>query len=140
MATIKHSDLTKNELHDNKPVKLTNGDSSVVGNVVYISAANTISKANATDNTKIATGVVEEIDDTYVWVRSFGKIANVITIGAANIVAGDLLFLSTTDGKVTKTPPASSGNVVQVIGRALTAEASSKVDILLAINFNPMEV
>lgn len=140
MATIQHNTLSKSELHENKPVQLTDGDTLAVGEVVYISAANTASKANATDNTKPGVAVVGEIDGSNAWVISFGKAANVVTVGAANISPGDPLFLSTTSGKVTKTPPTGAGNIVQFIGRALTAENTSKVDALLCIDFNPMEV
>jgi len=123
-------------------IKLTDGSSGALeaGMPVYISAASTVSLADATDGTKPAAAFCRTTDGTTARIRQYGIAQAVITVGEADIVPGDLVFLSTTPGKVTKTPPAASGNVIQVLGRAVTAEAAGKVDILLAINFNPVEV
>lgn len=110
------------------------------GMVVCISAANTVNLANATDDTKSGVAICRTTDGVTVKIKQFGVAKDIITIGAGDIAPGDLVFLSTTLGKVTKTPPSESGNIVQVIGRAITEENSAKVDVLLQIDFNPLEV
>ena len=107
---------------------------------VYISAANTMSLADATDGTKPAVAFCRTTDGTTAKIRQYGIAEDVITVGSADISAGDRIYLSTTAGKVTKTPPSADGNVIQFLGWALTDEASGKIDLLLNINPNFVEV
>lgn len=123
-------------------IKFTDGAPGVLaaGMVTYISGNNTVSPANATDNTKPGIAICRTTDGVIAKIKQFGVAIDVLTIGAGDIVAGSLLFLSTTAGKVTKTPPSGSGNIIQVIGRATKAEIAGKVDALLQIDYNPLEV
>lgn len=106
------------------------------GDIVYVSGANTFGLADATGNTKPAIGVVSDLSSEIV---KFNGRVTVNTVGAADIVAGDVVFLSTTAGKVTKTPPESGSHIVQGIGRAIEAESGSQVDIILSIELIPVE-
>ena len=110
------------------------------GMPAYISAENTLAPADATDATKPAVAICRTTDGTTATIRQFGVATDVLTIGSADISAGDRIYLSTTAGKVTKTPPSAEGNVIQFLGWALTDEASGKIDLLLNINPNPVEV
>ena len=123
-------------------IKFTDGEPGVLtaGMVVYISGNNTVSRADATSNTKPGIAICRTTDGVTVKIKQFGVAIDVLTIGAGDIVAGDRVFLSTTLGKVVKTPPQVSGNIVQLIGRASKGEVAGKVDVLLAIDFNPLEV
>jgi hypothetical protein len=123
-------------------IKLTDGSSGALeaGMPVYISAANTLSLADATDTTKPAVAICRTTDGTTATIRQFGVATDVLTVGSVDISAGDRIYLSTTAGKVTKTPPSAEGNVIQFLGWALTDEASGKIDLLLNINPNPVEV
>jgi len=110
------------------------------GMPVYISAENTLSPADATGGTKPTVAICRTTDGTTATIRQSGVAKDVLTVGSADISAGDRVYLSTTAGKVTKTPPSGSGNVIQFLGWALTDEASGKIDLLLNINPNPVEV
>lgn len=110
------------------------------GMPVYISAENTLAPADATDGTKPAVAICRTTDGTTATIRQNGVAKDVLTVGSADISAGDRIYLSTTAGKVTKTPPSADGNVIQFLGWALTDEASGKIDLLLNINPNFVEV
>lgn len=108
-----------------------------VGDVVYIVTDNTYAPAHAVNNRAIAIGVYDDTDT----IKTYGFVSNVHTVGDGDIVAGDLLYLSTTAGCVTKTAPDDPGNIVQIIGRAVTEEISGDlVNIVLNININPSTV
>lgn len=121
---------------------LTDGSPGTLaaGMPVYISAENTLAPADATGATKPTVAICRTTDGTTATIRQFGVARDVLTIGSADISAGDRIYLSTTAGKVTKTPPSADGNVIQFLGWALTDEASGKIDLLLNINPNPVEV
>lgn len=82
-----------------------------------------VRQANATDNTKPADGFVQAAVTS-------GNPATVIPVptNVASVAGGGALtpaaklYLSTTDGQVTETPPSTSGNVVQQLGIAITAD------------------
>lgn len=88
-----------------------------VGEAVYLSAADTVDKADATDNTKIAIGVVtSKPTTTSAVVALFGE-APVFS----GLTPGATYYLATTPGAVTAVPPSASGNVVQPVGFARNA-------------------
>lgn len=118
-------------------IKFTDGSGGTLtaGMVVYLSAVDTVHLANATDATKPAMAVCRTTDGTTAKVKMMGIAKGVVTVGAADIVAGNLIYLSTIAGKVTKTAPTGAGNIRQIIGRAITAESAGKVDIMLAIDY-----
>lgn len=53
------------------------------------------------------------------------------TVGAANIVAGDGIFLSATAGVVTHTMPSSANQIVQLVGTAIAAEGAQTLGMVL---------
>ena len=57
-----------------------------------------------------------------------GLIQNANTVGSANIVPGDVLYLSQTPGKVSRTaPPLGGGRIQQRVGIAIAYETSGNV-------------
>lgn len=107
------------------------------GDVVYVSNDNTFNLANASDSTKPAIAIVVSVTDELL--KNYGIVRNVNTVGNGDIVTGDLVYLSLTDGKVTKTAPESGGRILQYIGRAITDEISgNKVDLFVSINYDYM--
>ncbi len=76
-------------------------------------------KADATDATKPAHGYVKAAVTS-------GSNATVYTDGylpGTGLTVGSKYFLSTTPGEVTTTPPASTGNILQKIGVAVSTTA-----------------
>ena len=89
------------------------------GEAVYISAANTVNKANATADNDAAhfLGVAEAI----IGAASTGLItsegiAPIQFIGGLTVAAGEEIYLSATAGHVTNVAPGTSGNVELSIG------------------------
>jgi hypothetical protein len=88
-----------------------------VGDVVYLSAADTVDKASATDDTKPAIGVVVSKPTATTAVVRWGGTASVF----AGLTPGATYYLSTVAGTITDTAPSGSGNIVQRLGFAKNA-------------------
>lgn len=86
---------------------------------VYYNISNSrIELADASDNTKPCEGiVVNKPTSTTGVVASDG-----ICKGFSGLTPGSTYFLSTTAGEITTTAPSGSGNIIQRVGRAVTAE------------------
>ena len=101
-------------------VKTANaGEALSAGNLVYISSAGTVFKADAQSEAKAATGFVLASSTT-------GQAATVYfegTItGLTGLTAGTRYFLSdTATGAATTTVPSTAGRIVQIIGTASSA-------------------
>lgn len=82
-----------------------------------------------------AFGVARETKGTgeTIEVLQFGKVANIARDADFNY--DDKIFVSTTAGKATKTPPEGVGKIVQSIGRAINAS-----DIILEIDQTVLEL
>ena len=78
-----------------------------------------VRKADATDVTKKADGYVLDgvtaAANATVYFEDFNSALSGLTIGA------DYYLSATTPGDVTNTPPATSGNIVQFLGKAISA-------------------
>ncbi len=61
------------------------------------------------------------------------KISGVNTEGSGDIVAGSRVFQSGSPGKVTKTPPHASGDLIQRTMKATSAEVNGKIDAIIQI-------
>jgi hypothetical protein len=93
----------------------TTGEAIAIGEVLYISAANTVSKADASTNYE-AMGFAKTADGvggSTIEVQSEGIIE-----GLAGLTAGSRYFLDTTAGAVTATAPTGSGSRVLQVGFA----------------------
>lgn len=94
--------------------------------VAVHSSGTGIVKANATDTSKPAVGLMtaDTADTISGAVQTDGPFTLAdwtAVIGSASLAAHTLYFLSTTGGLLTATPPSVGGNVVQRIGRAVSA-------------------
>lgn len=106
---------------DNKGDIFTIGSGVVLGSVVYLSAADTVSLAYAADSgmTDDAMGVVVELPTP--------TTARVVPRGLSGtifsgLVTGQTYYLSdATPGEITNTAPSASGSKIQEIGRAVSA-------------------
>ena len=103
-------------------------------NIYDNSGTEAVRKANASDVTKPCHGYVKDAVTS-------GNPATVYTDGQntaypiGSFVAADVgatVFLSTTGGQVTKTPPAATGNLLQRIGEIVEVTATN-----LVIRFSP---
>lgn len=72
-------------------------------------------------------------DGESIQVIQFGIVTNIARTEDFN--PDDKVYISTTDGKATKTPPGAVNNIVQAIGRAINAS-----DIILAIDETTIEI
>lgn len=87
------------------------------GRIQAVENATRVFRANATDATKPAEGFVK---------AAFGKgsFAQVFVKGVhdacADLTPGEMYWLSTTSGGITLTAPTTNGNIVQVVGVALS--------------------
>jgi hypothetical protein len=113
-----------------------------IGDCVYVYDSNTIASANSDSTSKITVGICINNVDGEISIKNWGKCRYVNTVGLGDIVAGDKLYLSTTDGCVTKDIAESGATMLQVIGIALSDEdvATDTVDAMLSINYNPIEL
>lgn len=91
------------------------------------SGSRAIRKANAADATKPAHGfVLEAIDSAasgIVYTDGHNTAVPIASFVAADM--GKMLFLSTTGGGVTLTPPSSTGNIVQPVGAIVGVDVSA---------------
>lgn len=94
----------------------TAGEDLAAGDAVYLSAANTVSKADADDDTKtrvIGFASAAVLATAAVLVKSSG-----IVPGLTGLTAGARYYLSATAGGITSTAPTSSGHNVMQVGFA----------------------
>jgi hypothetical protein len=107
------------------------GSTIVIGEAVYISAAGQVSKANANSGSTYA--VIGLVADTSITNTSSGSIAiagtltattgewDTVTGGSGGLTAGAQYYLSdVTAGRITTTPPSTTGRYVVNVGRALS--------------------
>lgn len=71
--------------------------------------------------------------DESIQVIQFGTVSNIARTADFNF--DDKIYISTTAGKATKTPPGAVNNIVQAIGRAINAS-----DIILALDETVVEI
>lgn len=99
-------------------------------NIYNNAGTRTVRKANATDATKPAHGfVLASVSSSANASVYFDGQDNVVPSGsfvAADV--GKMLFLSTTAGGVTTTPPVSAGNIVQALGAVVDVGATVTFD------------
>lgn len=90
----------------------SNAGSVIVGDVVYISAADTVNKADASAPATVpAIGIAVAVGAS-VTVQYSGEVA------LAGLTAGAEYFLATTPGTMSTSPPSVDGQVVQKLGYA----------------------
>lgn len=117
MAKVYVSDVqTPNEIHAICGEAITQGDMVAIG-----SADGKFYKANAiTGATQQAPCVgIAEIDGASGDMISAKRVGRVE--GAADLTPGQPVYLGETDGAVTATEPSTNGDVVQVVGVAISA-------------------
>jgi hypothetical protein len=88
-------------------------------NIFLVSTVPTARNANATDATKAAIGFV--LAGTTSPANATVYFPGQIVTGVTGLTVGAPVFLSTTSGAVTSTPPAATGNLMQQVGWALSA-------------------
>lgn len=107
-----------------------------IGDMVYINDDYSFDAADADSFAKKAVGVL--LSNGVIKYIS-GLVTNVNTVGSGNIIAGNIIYLSTSSGKVTRIAPNGSGQIQQILGIAISDEQSGgKVDMLMNINLNPI--
>jgi hypothetical protein len=95
------------------------------GDLVYISDEYTFDLADANVLAKQCVGIL--LSSGYVKLSN-GLAKNVNTVGNGDIVPGDVLYLSETAGKVSRTAPDPGGErIQQKVGRAISYENSGNV-------------
>jgi len=82
--------------------------------VVSVDSSGVLQLANATNSSKPAIGFIKKVDSEKGEVLLFG-----ILEGFSGLTIGATYYLGTTNGQITNTKPNGSGNIVQVVGRAL---------------------
>ncbi len=123
-------------------VTISSGVSFSTGDIASIDSAGEAILADALDNTKVAAGIVSAVGSTTVDIKNSGTIA-VNTVGLGDILAGDRVYLSTsesgvTEAKINKSPATGDGNIVQLIGLASANESASQVTVFLGIDYAPL--
>jgi hypothetical protein len=91
----------------------------LIRDVVYISAADSVSKADADDLTMsqaVGFATAAALDTASVTVRKFGRLS-----GFSGLTPGARYYLSTTAGEISSTIPAGTGNVIVQVGYAKSA-------------------
>lgn len=99
---------------------LTAGEDFAAGDVGYISAAGTVKKANASaEATALAMCIATEAISS----GSTGDfhLLGCLTIDTYNFTPGSILWLNTTSGEMTHTPPGGANQVAIRLGWAVTA-------------------
>lgn len=99
-------------------------------NIYYNSTARSVRKANATDATKPANGfVIQSVaNGSTATIYLGGKNANVAVGSFTTADIGKKVFLSTTAGGYTVTPPSTTGNLVQHLGVVVDVGSTVVVD------------
>jgi hypothetical protein len=124
-------------------IKLTDGSEGALsaGDIVSCTGDWTIAEAcAASGDNRPAIGICRSTTGSIATCQWNGIARNVNTVGSGDIVAGDVVFLSAVRGKATRTPPSLGSQIVQVIGRAMTAESGDSVNILLGLDLNPVQL
>lgn len=105
------------------------GGTLALRDLVYLVSSGTVAKADATTaSTGPAIGFVSSVvSPTQVRVRN-----ERILDGFTGLTALAPLFMSTTPGGVTSTPPSAIGNVIQEVGVAVTATS-----VLIRLDTDP---
>ena len=116
-----------------KHIAFTDGSGATLatGDLVYISAGNTVNLADADDSSKVAIGVCISTDGSAAQVQFSGKATVNVTDSP---FAGDILYLSQTVGEATSTCPTAPAER-QVIGVAISDVGIGTVEALLIIDF-----
>ncbi|HEY9697018.1 MAG TPA: hypothetical protein V6D10_07130 [Trichocoleus sp.] len=130
---ISSTDTLDATLAEVDQVSMTNGESSsiVIGAPVYVSAANTVKKAQANAlGTMDILGIVKDVSVAAAGsasIQTDGQITatttqwDAVTGGTGGLTAGAVYYLSaTTAGQMTVTAPTTSGQYVIRIGKALS--------------------
>jgi hypothetical protein len=78
-----------------------------------------VRNANATDNTKTLDGFVLSAFASSASAKVFVGVQTIT--GLSGLTPGNVYFLNTTNGTLTSTAPSTSGNYLQIAGKALTA-------------------
>jgi len=108
----------------------TNNNASpiTIGQPVYKnSTTSQVDLADATDDTKNCIGLVGEASIAasatgYIQTGESLTMADwTIIIGSTNLTPGADYYLDTTAGKLTATAPSTSGNITQLVGKAVSA-------------------
>jgi|SRR5579885_2140746 len=122
LQQLQSGDTLSGPFAENDTISLTNGDagSHAIGDIVYISAADTAKKAKADAGATVpavavATGTIGNgASGTY---QTSG-----ILSGLSGLTAGAVYFLSdATAGAMTTTAPTTAGHYVQKLGVAISA-------------------
>lgn len=88
---------------------------------ILVGAELQVRKANATDNTKPAIGIVNSVNPVAAGDFCEVIIANGLISGISGLTAGTRYFLSTSNGLITNVAPVAAGNIEQVVGFALAS-------------------
>lgn len=130
IAEILNSDLTSIEV-------FTSGEALVVGDVLALDTAGDVIRANssiATNNWEVI-GISAEAVGAAVSVQVFTKSGSSpnTRFGAAPAAGlnGDLVFLDTTSGQATTTPPSLNGNAFFTIGTLRGADGATSTPTVL---------
>jgi hypothetical protein len=124
-------------------IKLTDGSEGALsaGDIVHCTGDWAMTQASAASgDNRPGYGVCRSTTGNITTCQWSGIARDVNTVGSGDIVAGDVIFLSAVAGKVTRTPPSLGGQIVQLVGRAMTAESGDSVNILLGLDLNPVQL
>lgn len=118
-----------NELYDgfvavgNLESTYTSGEALNLGSAVYISAASTVSKADASADDALSrfVGFAEAAVGGAASVQIRTRGSTTVEVDAATYAAGEEIYLSETAGRVTNVAPSTSGAVVHLVGYAASS-------------------
>lgn len=99
------------------------------GHVVTVTSDSTVNLGDADTATHRVIGVCDATDGTNAEIMTYGIRATQSDNLQYN--AGDILYLSQTAGKVTKTPPTASGTIIQVVGLAKNTASGNTIDMII---------
>ncbi len=99
---------------------LTTGEILVLGDLVYLSAASTVSKADASADDALSRpiGFAEAAAGAAAAVKVIYSGLATAVVDAATYAIGEEIYMSETAGRVTNTPPATASSVRQKVGIA----------------------
>jgi hypothetical protein len=110
------------------PMTNANGGTINKGDVVYVSAANSVDLGDA-DNISTAGGVIGVVADATIVTTAVGNICtHGLVTGLVGLTAGATYYLSETPGQPTSTAPSAAGTWVVPIGIA-----TSTTDLLVNV-------
>jgi hypothetical protein len=107
------------EIQINMDKEFTCTATEQVNDLVYISAANTVAQANATDisTAQVVGFIASKSNDTTCRIRTYG-----VLNGFTGLTFGRQYFLSTTSGSVSLSAPTASDTVLVRVGKAVDAD------------------